>query len=138
MIRRCNIVGKPLLRKCLKVCGNPRPTRAECTDVANAVLDGSDCVMLSGETAGGKYPVRAVQMMAHVCREAEMCINYSSVYLAVRGSTMEEVGAMNTPEAIASSAVKTAMDMNAKMLIVLTESGNTARLAQNIVLNNLY
>ena len=110
------------------MCSNPRPTRAECTDVANAVLDGSDCVMLSGETAGGKYPVRAVQMMAHVCREAEMCINYSSVYLAVRGSTMEEVGAMNTPEAIASSAVKTAMDMNAKMLIVLTESGNTARL----------
>ncbi len=131
MIRRCNIVGKPCItatQMLESMCSNPRPTRAECTDVANAVLDGSDCVMLSGETAGGKYPVRAVQMMAHVCREAEMCINYSSVYLAVRGSTMEEVGAMNTPEAIASSAVKTAMDMNAKMLIVLTESGNTARL----------
>ena len=70
--------------------------------------------------------------------EAEMCINYSSVYLAVRGSTMEAVGAMNTPEAIASSAVKTAMDMNAKMLIVLTELVILQDLSQNIVLNNLY
>ena len=131
MIRRCNVVGKPCItatQMLESMCGNPRPTRAECTDVANAVLDGSDCVMLSGETAGGSYPVNAVKMMAHICREAEMCINYNALYLAVRGSTMEEVGSMSTPEAIASSAVKTAMDMKAKMLIVLTESGTTARL----------
>lgn len=131
MIRKCNIVGKPCItatQMLESMCGNPRPTRAECTDVANAVLDGTDCVMLSGETAGGSYPLNAVKMMAHICREAEMCINYNALYLATRGSTTDEVGTMGTPEAIASSAVKTAMDMKAKMLIVLTESGNTARL----------
>ena len=131
MIRKCNIIGKPVItatQMLESMCNNPRPTRAECTDVANAVLDGTDSVMLSGETAGGEYPVEAVTMMAHICREAESVIDYKSLYLAVRGSTIANMGHMVTAEAIASSAVKTALDMDAKMLVVLTESGNTARM----------
>ncbi|RLN93209.1 hypothetical protein BBJ28_00023490 [Nothophytophthora sp. Chile5] len=131
MIRKANIAGKPvvtatqMLESMIKA---PRPTRAECTDVANAVLDGSDAVMLSGETANGDYPTEAVQMMAKICVQAEGAIHYDELYQALRNSVLETNGAMSTQEAIASSAVKTAIDINAKMIVVLTESGDTARL----------
>lgn len=131
MIRKANIAGKPVItatQMLESMIKNPRPTRAECTDVANAVLDGTDCVMLSGETANGEYPVDAVQMMSKICVQAEGAIQYDELYQALRNSVLETSGAMSTQEAIASSAVKTAIDICAKMIVVLTETGTTARL----------
>jgi pyruvate kinase len=131
MIRKANLVGKPVItatQMLESMVKNPRPTRAECTDVANAVLDGTDCVMLSGETAGGQYPLEAVRMMSKVCMEAESIINYRQLYDAIRSSTLDELGEeMGTPEAIASAAVKTCIDMGAKALVVCSETGNSAR-----------
>jgi pyruvate kinase len=131
MIRKANIAGKPVItatQMLESMIKNPRPTRAECTDVANAVLDGTDCVMLSGETAGGDFPLAAVNIMSRVCAEAESAITYPLLYAAVRGSVLIAKGEIDTSEAICSSAVRTAIDIGAHMLVVLTSTGNTARL----------
>ncbi|KAI8813031.1 pyruvate kinase [Cladochytrium replicatum] len=127
MIRKCNAAGKPVVtatQMLESMIQNPRPTRAEATDVANAVLDGSDCVMLSGETAKGGHPYAAVEMMSRICREAEMDINYSEVYAAIRRSVQLPI---SISEAIASSAVKTSWDVHASLIICLTQTGNMAR-----------
>jgi len=131
MIHKCNVAGKPVVTATQmfeSMITNPRPTRAECTDVANAVLDGTDCVMLSGETANGAYPNIAVGTMGRTCCEAEGVLDYNKVFLNIRDGTLAKYGSMDTTEAVASSAVKTAMDINASMVVVLTETGTTARL----------
>merc|ERR1719272_2092115 len=127
MIARCNLVGKPVVtatQMLESMIGLPRPTRAECTDVANAVLDGTDCVMLSGETAGGKFPLQAVTAMAAICVEAEKCIDYGELFAMVRASSLRKYGGrFGVTEAIASSAVITAEELKATMIICYTEHG---------------
>ena len=78
----------------------PRPTRAEASDVANAVLDGTDCVMLSGETANGDYPINAVQIMARICVEAEKVFNYKRAFNDMKSFTPQP---LSTTEAVASA-----------------------------------
>jgi pyruvate kinase len=130
MIREANLAGKPVVtatQMLESMIGNPRPTRAECSDVANAVLDGSDCVMLSGETANGPYFEEAVRVMSRTCCEAENSRNYNALYTSVRSSVMQRFGGLSATESLASSAVKTAIDVNATMIVVLSESGRMAR-----------
>jgi pyruvate kinase len=130
MIREANIAGKPVItatQMLESMVTSPRPTRAECSDVANSVLDGTDCVMLSGETANGPYFEQAVTVMARTCCEAESCVNHNSLFAAVRRSVIKKYGGISSAESLASSAVKTAIDVNAAIIVVLSESGLTAR-----------
>ena len=132
MISKCNAAGRPVVtatQMLESMISAPRPTRAECADVANAVLDGTDVVMLSGETANGEYPNDAVAMMAHTCQEAESILDYDDLFTSIRGRVLaaSNGGSISASESVASSAVKTAWDVKAKAIVVLTESGTTAR-----------
>ena len=102
---------------------NPRPTRAETTDVANAIYDGTSAIMLSGETAAGLYPVEAVKTMARIAETTEECINY-----AKRFRSREEDSAENVTNAISHATVTTALDLNAKAILTVTTTGGTAKL----------
>ncbi|ORX88383.1 pyruvate kinase [Basidiobolus meristosporus CBS 931.73] len=128
MIAKCNLVGKPVIcatQMLESMTYNPRPTRAEVSDVANAILDGADCVMLSGETAKGAFPIQAVEMQAHVAALAESVISYQALFNEMRA--LQEVP-IDTSETIASSAVNAAYESGAKAIVVLSTSGNSARL----------
>lgn len=103
---------------------NPRPTRAEVGDVANAVYDGADCVMLSGETAAGAYPIEAVKTMSAVCKETERFLEERQVY-------HDRGGVRNVNSAIGFAAVQIADRVGAKCIICPTHSGRTARLISN-------
>lgn len=132
------IVQKQLIRDCLEaskpsitatqmldsMIENPRPTRAEATDVANAVLDGSDALMLSGETAVGKYPVEAVQVMDEIIRSVETSRRYLGGRQAVDSITDPT---QRITEAISYEAVRLAEEIDAKAICCLTHSGSTAR-----------
>jgi pyruvate kinase len=129
MINKCNLVGKPVItatQMLESMITNPRPTRAEVADVWNAVYDGTDCVMLSGETAAGNFPQEAVHIMTEICCEAESKIDYRQLFLKLRQEV--KVPLLNVPESVASSAVKTAWDLQANLIVALSETGNTARL----------
>jgi len=131
MIAKCNLMGKPVItatQMLESMTGAPRPTRAEAGDVANAVLDGTDCVMLSGETAGGAFPTEAVTIMRRIVEEAEATLDYNAVYQKRRLDVIAKNQTMSEPEATCSSAVKTAYDVGSPAIIVLTKTGVAARL----------
>ena len=128
MIEKANIAAKPVItatQMLESMINNPRPTRAEASDVANAVLDGTDAVMLSGESAGGSYPLEAVTIMSKCCSEAERCLDYKRTFNDIKQFTP---GPVSTSEALAASAVQTVQDLNVDLIVVLTDTGNLARL----------
>ncbi|KAG0488698.1 hypothetical protein HPP92_007509 [Vanilla planifolia] len=128
MIFKCNMQGKPVVtatQMLESMIKSPRPTRAEATDVANAVLDGTDCVMLSGETAAGAYPELAVRTMAQICLEAESYMDYGAVFKMIMAGAPVP---MSQIESLASSAVRTANSSKASLILVLTRGGSTAKL----------
>ena len=101
---------------------NPRPTRAEVSDVMNAVIDGADCVMLSGETAKGRYPVETVKMMMDVIKSAEVTPTTNGFLPRAHTGVTDEY------TAVAKAAVTAAESSGAKCIVVLTKTGRTARL----------
>ena len=127
IIKKCNVAGKIVITATQmldSMIRNPRPTRAEVTDVANAVYDGTDCVMLSGETAMGKYPFEALQMMAQVVDDTENYIDYE----AYRSRKISKTERDNIANAVSHAAILTAMDLHAKAVVAPTMTGMTARM----------
>lgn len=128
LIAKCNVAGKPVIcatQMLESMTYNPRPTRAEVSDVGNAVLDGADCVMLSGETAKGDYPVNAVKIMAATALIAESTIAHLALYDDLRDATSKPT---STTETVAAAATAAILEQNGKAIVVLSTTGNTARL----------
>ncbi|KAI1655545.1 pyruvate kinase [Daldinia decipiens] len=128
LIAKCNIAGKPVIcatQMLESMITNPRPTRAEISDVGNAVTDGADCVMLSGETAKGAYPELAVREMSNTCLAAENSIPYVSHYEEMVTLSKRPTSVV---EGCAMAAVRASLDLNAGAIIVLSTSGDSARL----------
>jgi pyruvate kinase len=126
MIRKCQQTGKPVITATQmldSMIRNPRPTRAEASDVANAVYDGTSCVMLSGETASGKYPAESVETMVNIVETAENSINYWETF-KTEPFLMEK----SVTNAISHACCTTALDLEATVIITVTQSGHTARM----------
>ncbi|EOR23845.1 pyruvate kinase [Cytobacillus oceanisediminis] len=126
LIKKCNTLGKPVITATQMLDSmqrNPRPTRAEASDVANAIFDGTDAIMLSGETAAGSYPVEAVQTMNNIASRAEEALNYKEI-LSKRSRDSEH----SITDSIGQSVAHTALNLEVKAVITPTGSGHTARM----------
>jgi pyruvate kinase len=126
IICKCNRLGKPVVTATQmldSMIRNPRPTRAEASDVANAIFDGTDAVMLSGETAAGKYPLEAVMMMSRIAERTEEALDYNDL-LQKRTAEMPRT----TTDAISHATCTIAHDLGAAAIITSTRSGFTARM----------
>ena len=126
MIKKCNALGKPVITATQmldSMIRNPRPTRAEVTDVANAIYDGTDAIMLSGESASGQYPIEAANTMSKIAKETELHLDYN--YLNQR---LKEPAMYDFAEAISYSTCRTSNVLNAKAIVAATNSGATAKL----------
>lgn len=126
IIHKCNMACKTVITATQmldSMIRNPRPTRAEVTDVANAVYDGTDVVMLSGETAAGKYPVEALKMMVQICEASEKYLDMAA-YRQRKGSVEDKA---NISNAVCYSTVSTAYDLDAKVIIAPSITGYTTR-----------
>lgn len=125
LIKKCYLAGKPVITATQmldSMIRNPRPTRAEVTDVANAIIDGTSAIMLSGETAAGKYPEEAVKMMTSIARRVEESLDYD-LMLNESVSLLENT----TTNSISKSACVVARDLEAAAIVAATTSGATAR-----------
>ncbi|MED3564470.1 pyruvate kinase [Bacillus xiapuensis] len=126
LIKKCNALGKPVITATQMLDSmqrNPRPTRAEASDVANAIFDGTDAIMLSGETAAGMYPVEAVQTMHNIASRAEQALDHKEI-LSTRSKDTEH----NLTDAIGQSVAHTALNLDVNSIITPTASGHTARM----------
>lgn len=126
MIKKCNLASKPVITATQMLDSmqrNPRPTRAEASDVANAIFDGTDAIMLSGETAAGKYPVESVHTMSRIAEKAESALEYKEIL--VKQSLAQQT---TVTEAISQAVANTALDLDAQAILTATESGYTARM----------
>ncbi|WP_048600607.1 pyruvate kinase [Rubeoparvulum massiliense] len=126
LIKKCNLKGKPVITATQMLDSmqrNPRPTRAESSDVANAILDGTDAIMLSGETAAGKYPVESVKTMVRIAERTE------TAYLGKeRHKQLSAVGPRSITDVISEAVSNAAFDLHAAAILAPTESGQTAKL----------
>jgi len=127
IIERCNLLGKPVVTATQmldSMINNPRPTRAEASDVANAIFDGTDALMLSGETAAGKYPLESVQTMARIAERAEAALHYEALLAKKRSAIPQRT----VTDAISYATCASAQDLGAAAIITTTESGHTAKM----------
>lgn len=126
LIHKCNEAGKPVItatQMLESMINNPRPTRAEASDIANAIIDGTDAIMLSGETASGNYPVEAVETMARIAVRTEQELGYGNI-LAQKGINLKAT----MTDAVSHATVQLAHELEAAAIITATESGFTARM----------
>jgi pyruvate kinase len=126
LIKKCNQAGKPVITATQmldSMTRNPRPTRAEVTDIANSIFDGTDAIMLSGETAAGKYPIEAVKTMAIIAERTERDLDHSLIE-----KRQEYKDGITVANAISHASCTTAYELGAAAIITPTQSGSTARM----------
>lgn len=126
IIQKCNKAGKPVITATQmldSMIRNPRPTRAEASDIANAIFDGTDAIMLSGESASGDYPLESAATMSNIAKEAEANIDYSDAL-----NKRKEISINNVSNAISLAACTTAQELKVAAIITSTQTGHTARM----------